>query len=110
MMKTLWLMALTILVGAGLLLGVEYMREASLASSCIGAGGSYDYVKAVCEHDAVHPEVSFFSRHVAGVWFSLLPLLLVSGVSCWRQFTDIMVLFRPKSNNGMNRTRNKRAS
>ncbi len=63
------------------LLVTFYMFEAQDVARCVNAGGSWDYVKAVCDMASQHESSTFMQRHSSWVnWGMLLSLMgLVMG-------------------------------
>lgn len=55
-----------------------YMLEAQEVARCLDAGGSWDYVKGVCDHETSHEFVTFMTRH--GFWVNSGMLVAIVGL------------------------------
>lgn len=55
-----------------------YMIEAQDVARCVYDGGSWDYVKGICDQQTTHEFVSFMTRH--GIWVNLGMLLSIVGL------------------------------
>ena len=53
---------LLLIVPPGIILGA-YFSELSTVNECIRAQGSYDYLREMCDMNAKHPFISYFSRN-----------------------------------------------
>jgi hypothetical protein len=69
-----------VLVGAPLLLGISYVREALLVDSCLDSGGVFDYRTMICDREAGHDFISYGQRH--GVLFAGV-VLATSGAAVY---------------------------
>jgi len=55
-----------------------YMMEAQNVARCIESGGSWDYLKGLCDMQDKHELVSFMTRH--GLWVNLGMLVSIVGL------------------------------
>jgi hypothetical protein len=62
-MKIVKAFAWFVLVGAPLFLIFTYAREALLIDSCLDSGGSFDYLRMICDHEVSHAFVPYHQRH-----------------------------------------------
>lgn len=56
-----------------------YMIEAQNAARCVQDGGSWDYIKGLCDDKVRHEVVTFMARH--GLWVNLGMLVSVIGLA-----------------------------
>jgi len=56
-----------------------YMVEAQDAARCAQEGGSWDYVKGLCDFENKHEVVTFMTRH--GFWVNSAMLLSLIGLA-----------------------------
>jgi len=56
-----------------------YMIEAQSAAHCVQGGGSWDYVKGLCDEGQTHEVVTFMARH--GAWVNISMLVSVIGLA-----------------------------
>ena len=61
------------------LLVTLYMLEAQDVARCMHAGGSWDFVKSMCDMAQQHETVTFMSRF--GLWVNLAMLVSVIGLA-----------------------------
>ncbi|WP_396587472.1 hypothetical protein [Bermanella sp. R86510] len=60
-----------------------YMFEAQDAARCAHEGGSWDYIKGICDQQAKHEVVTFMVRHGFWVNFSMLLSLIGLAMTTW---------------------------
>ena len=77
-MKVVKVVAWVMLVGAPLFLSLSYVREALLVDSCLDSGGSFDYLRMICDRDVSHAFVPYSQRHGALVALVVLATLVAA--------------------------------
>ena len=60
-----------------------YMIEAQNAAHCVQSGGSWDYVKGLCDQNQPHEVVTFMARHGGWVNFSMLISVIGLAMTTW---------------------------
>jgi len=55
-----------------------YMMEAQDAARCVQEGGSWDYLKGICDTARQHEVVTFMARY--GIWVNLGMLVSIIGL------------------------------
>ena len=77
-MKVVKVIAWVMLLGAPLLLSFSYVREVWLVDSCLDSGGSFDYLRMICDRDVSHAFVPYSQRHDALVAIVVLATLVAA--------------------------------
>ena len=62
-MKSVKAFAWLVLIGTPLLLSFSYVREALLVDSCLDGGGSFDYLRMMCDREVNHAFIPYSERH-----------------------------------------------
>jgi hypothetical protein len=62
-MKIVKAFAWVILVGVPLFLSFSYVRETLLVDSCLDSGGSFDYLRMICDREVNHAFIPYSQRH-----------------------------------------------
>ena len=63
-MRALKILAWLAVVGAPLLLAIDFLRESLLVDRCFDSGGSFDYVRSLCDSGVSHPYIPYARRHI----------------------------------------------
>ena len=50
-------------LGVVAVIGVHWMREASIVDACLDSGGSFDYVRMMCDTEQKHSYIGYGDRH-----------------------------------------------
>ena len=77
-MRVLKVLAWLIVIGAPILLTIHFMREVMLVDRCLDGGGSFDYVRMVCDREVSHRYVSYAERHIKSI-IAVLAAVLIGG-------------------------------
>ena len=77
-MKVLKILALIIIIGVPLLLAVHFMREFLLVDRCLDSGGSFDYVRMVCDREESHPYIPYVERYAKSMMAGLIAILIAA--------------------------------
>ena len=71
-MKVLKTFAWIVILAAPVLLAAHFLREQLLVDHCLDSGGSFDYVKMVCDRELDHSYVSYSDRNIGFIMAVLI--------------------------------------
>lgn len=77
-MKIVRVLAWVVLVEAPLFLSFGYVREALLVDSCLDRGGSFDYLRMICDHELNHAFLPYSQRYGMHIAFTCLFTLVAA--------------------------------
>ena len=74
-----------------MLLSVNYARETLLVDSCLDSGGSFEYLRMVCDREVSHAFVPYSQRHGGLIVATSLAILVA---------TAYLIISRSKASSG----------
>jgi hypothetical protein len=77
-MKIVKAIAWIMLAGVPLSLAISYVRESLLVDSCLDSGGSFDYLRMICEREVSHAFIPYSQRHGGRITVAVLTTLVAA--------------------------------